>query len=71
MSKRRKIHPEYYAIKAYQILARKDDEYFAKVLDISTRTFNDKKKGYSDFKQGEADILSKELNRTKDELFLT
>lgn len=71
MSKRRKIHPEYYAIEAYQILAKKDDNYLAKVLNISTRTFSDKKKGYSDFKQGEADILAKELNRTKDEIFLT
>lgn len=71
-SKKRKIvHPKYYAIDAYQILAKKTDEYMAKALGISVRTFKEKKTGFSDFKNWEADILVQELNKTKDELFLT
>lgn len=68
---RRIIHPEYYAIKAYQILAKKSDEYMANALGVSVRTYTDKIKGYSDFKNYEAEILVRELKKTKDELFLT
>ncbi len=68
---RKIIHPEYYAIDAYQILEKKPDDYMAKELGISVRTFKEKKIGYSDFKNWEADILVRELKRTKDELFLT
>lgn len=68
---RTKKHPEYFAIPAYQTLARKTDEEVAKELGISVRSYKDKIKGYSDFKQGEANVLSKVLQRSADDLFLT
>ncbi|WP_343121168.1 hypothetical protein [Intestinimonas butyriciproducens] len=68
---RPKRHPEYYAISAYQILARKTDEEMAKAVGIKTRTYQEKIKGWADFTVQEGDILARELGRTRDELFVT
>lgn len=68
---RPKKHPEYYAIVAYQILARKSDEQMAKSLNIATRTYQEKVKGWADFTIQEGDVLVRELGRSRDELFLT
>lgn len=68
---RPKKHPEYYAITAYQILARKSDDEMATKLDITTRTYQEKVKGWSDFTVQEGDILVRELGRSRNELFST
>lgn len=64
-------HPEYYAITAYQILARKSDADMAKILDIAPRTYQEKVRGWADFTVQEGTILAQELGRTRDELFVT
>lgn len=68
---REKQHPEYYAITAYQILARKSDAEVSRALGMSERTYKDKKKGYSDFTQTEGIALAKLLGRSQEEIFLT
>lgn len=70
-TKRVKKHPEYYAIKAYQVLAHKDFDYMASCLNVSVRTYKDKIFGYSDFSVTESEILAYELGRSKEELFVT
>lgn len=70
-SKRKKIHPQYYAIKAYQILSRMTDEQMAEKLGISKRTYTDKVNGYSDFTNMQSDVLVEIFHKTKDEIFLT
>lgn len=70
-SKREKIHPPYYAIKAYQILSKKTDEEMAEALGISKRTYTDKVNGYSDFTNTQGEILASIFQKTKDEIFLT
>lgn len=71
MGKRELIHPKYYAIDAYQILAKKSDEDMADILGISVRTYKDKKTGYLDFSVQQGDTIARVLKRTKDEIFLT
>lgn len=68
---RQLVHPEYYAVRAYQILARKTDKETAEALGISVRTYKDKRKGYSDFKPGEAALLCQLFNVSMDKLFIT
>lgn len=70
-NKRTKKHPEYYAIKAYQILNKLTDEDVAEYLGISKRTFCDKVSGYSDFTHVEGVKLANFLGKTQDEIFLT
>ncbi len=69
--KRQIKHPEYYAIKAYQILAKISDEKMASLLGMTKRTYCDKVKGYADFTPAEGIALAKFLNKTQDEIFLT
>lgn len=70
-SKREKVHPPYYAIKAYQILNKKTDEQMAEILHISKRTYTDKVNGYSDFTNMQGNVLAEVFHKTKDEIFLT
>ncbi len=69
--KREKKHPEYYAIKAYQILKKLTDDDVAAYLGISKRTFNDKVSGYSDFTLVEGTKMAQLFEKTQDEIFLT
>lgn len=70
-STRTKRHPQYYALKAYQMLMRLSDDYMAGRLGITKRTYTDKVNGYADFTPSEAIVLAQILNRTQDEIFLT
>lgn len=70
MARERK-HPEYYAIKAYEILARKSEQDCADRLGITLRTYQDKKKGFSDFSQSEGGILADFLNQSMEAIFVT
>ena len=69
--RRIKRHPEYYAIPAYQILARKSDDEMAALLGMAKRTYLEKIRGWSDFSVQESDMLANELGRNRDELFMT
>lgn len=71
MRKREIKHPEYYAISAYMILAKKDDNECADLLSMSVRTYKDKIKGFSDFSAEQGRILSDFLGVTQEQLFLT
>lgn len=64
------VHPEYYAIPAYMILARKSPEDCAEHLNMSVRTYKEKIKGYYDFTAEQGRRLAIYLNRTQEELFL-
>ena len=66
-----KKHPEYYAIKAYEILARKSEQECADKLGVTLRTYQDKKKGYSDFTPCEGSVLADFLNQPMELIFLT
>lgn len=68
---REKKHPKYYAIKAYQILAKISDAEMAELLGTTKRTYVDKVNGYADFSPAEGIALSNILKRTQDEIFLT
>lgn len=67
--KRRK-HDFYYAIPAYQILARKTSAEIAKELGITERSYYNKVHGMTDFTVEQSMKLCSILNRTMDELFL-
>lgn len=64
-------HPPYYAISGYEIIARKSERECADAIGKSLRTYQDKKKGYSDFTKSEADILSSLLKQPLSLLFVT
>ena len=69
MSQRK--HKPYYAIKAFQILARKTSKECAEILGISERTYWNKINGYSDFSIPEAEALAQFLGRKKlDDIFM-
>ena len=68
---RKKKHPEYYAIRAYEILARKNEKACAEHLGISLRTYQDKKAGYSDFTNAQGVALAEFLGQPMSLLFLT
>ncbi len=70
MKKREKQHPEYYAISAYERLAKKRPEDCAEVLGISPRTYKEKIKGYSDFSATQGTKLAEYLGVPQDQLFL-
>lgn len=71
MANRNKRHKKYYAIPAYQILARKTDEEVAATLGIARRTYKDKIMGYADFSASEGRMLSEMFAQSQDNLFLT
>lgn len=66
-----KKHPMYYALKAYQLLAKLTDDDMADYLGVTRRTYTDKVNGYSDFTPAEAVAISKKLDKTQDEIFIT
>lgn len=66
---RSKKHERYYAIPAYQILAKKSDEEMAKLLGISVRTYKEKVEGYSEFTTSQGQAIASALGRTQDEIF--
>ena len=68
---RPKKHPEYYAIPAYQRLARLSDEDVARYLGVTVRTYKDKINGYSDFSNVQGEMLARLLNQPQRNLFLT
>lgn len=70
-SVRVKKHPQYYAIKAYQLLAKLSDEDMANKLGMSKRTYKDKINGYADFSSAEGIALSNIFNKPQEEIFLT
>lgn len=51
-------HPRYFRIAGYQIVNNLSDEYIAKKLGCSVRTYRDKINGGRDFSVGELVILS-------------
>lgn len=63
-------HPPYYAIKAWEILAKISGEEVASRLGMSYRTYFNKVNGYGDFSVAEANRLCEILGRTMDEIFL-
>lgn len=69
MGKRKKVHPEYYRIPAYQILLNKSNAYMANELGIAERTYVDKIKGWTDFTTLEGRRLSEILQKEQDDLF--
>lgn len=69
MAKRVKIHPAYYKIKGYQILAQVSDEEAASALGICVRTYKEKRDGYSDFSLEQSRLLSELLGQSQDALF--
>jgi len=69
MAKRNKVHPEYFKIKGYQILARVSDEKAADALGICTRTYREKRDGYSDFSLEQGRLLSELLGQSQETLF--
>lgn len=72
MEKEKKLkHPKYYAIKGYQILARKTDQQMADALDITVRTYKNRINGISDFSATDANIMEQLLHVKKDDIFLT
>ena len=71
MRKRVVKHPEYYAIPAYMVLAKKSDRDCANLLGVSIRTYKDKIKGFSDFSAEQGRKLSDCLGVTQEQLFLT
>ena len=70
MRRRNLQHPEYYAIPAYEVLARKTTEECAQALGICLRTYKEKIKGYSDFSATQGALLSEFLGVSQDDLFL-
>lgn len=66
-----KKHPVYYAIPAYQRLARLSDEDVATYLGVTVRTYKDKINGYSDFSNVQGEMLALLLNQPQNNLFLT
>ena len=70
MRKRKIIHPKYYAIDAYMILAKKSYHECADHLGISERTYKEKITGYSDFSAEQGRKLALFLNCSQSEIFL-
>ncbi len=64
-------HAEYYAIPAYQRLARLSDEQVAAELSIAVRTYREKINGGRDFTSVEGKKLSALFGVSQDELFKT
>lgn len=69
--KREKKHPEYIFVRAYQKKNGFSDDEMAEKLDCSSRTYNDKVLGWSDFSSLEGRELSRIFNVSQEILFLT
>lgn len=69
MAKRIKVHPEYFKIKGYQILAQVSDEKAADALGMCTRTYREKRDGYGDFTLEQGRLLSELLGQSQETLF--
>lgn len=69
--KRKKIHPEYVFVRAYQKLFKYTDEQMGDKLACTARTYNEKVLGWADFSSLEAKELSRIFNVSQDTLFLT
>lgn len=70
MGKRKIIHPRYYAIDAYMILAKKTPDECANHLGMTERTYKEKITGYSDFSAEQGRKLASFLNCSQSEIFL-
>lgn len=68
---RMKRHERYYAIPAYQTLAKLTDAEVANALGITIRTYKDKINGYYDFSSEQGRTLSRLFGVSQDEIFLT
>lgn len=64
-------HKEYVFLTAYQKRKGLSDTEVAEILGMSTRTYQNKVKGLSDFTVSEANKLSELFDQTKETLFLT
>lgn len=64
-------HKEYVFLTAYQKRKGLSDTEVAEILGISTRTYQNKVKGLSDFTLSEAIKLCETLEESKETLFLT
>lgn len=71
MQKRTIKHPVYYAISAHMTLARRTYKECADFLGVSTRTYKEKIRGFSDFSAEQGRKLSEFLGVTQEQLFLT
>lgn len=69
--KRKKVHPEYVFVKAYQKLFGYTDQQMGEMLDCSGETYRDKVLGWADFSSLQAKELSRIFNVSQDNLFLT
>lgn len=69
--KRKKVHPEYVFVRAYQKMHGFSDKDMAEKLDCSVRTYNDKVLGWSDFSSLEGRELSRIFKVSQEKLFLT
>ena len=67
--KRKKVHREYYFLRAWQKHKGYSDEYMASVLSCSVRSYNDKVLGWSDFSPLEGRELSRLFDISQDVLF--
>lgn len=67
---RKKKHEPYYAIPAYQILARKSDEEMADLLGMCVRSYKEKITGYSDFTSEQGKQLALIFGVAQDQIFL-
>ena len=68
---RTKKHKPYYALPAYQALARKSDDEMARILAISKRTYKEKISGYSDFTTEQGKKLALVFKISQDQIFLS
>ena len=66
-----KIHEPYFAIPAYQTLAKKSDAEMADLLDMSVRSYKEKIVGFSDFSAKQGKIMSAVFGVSQDEIFAT
>ena len=64
-------HPRYFRIAGYQIVNNLSDEYIAKKLGCSVRTYRDKINGGRDFTVAELIVLSELFDRPAQELIST
>ena len=70
-TKRKKKHPEYVFVRAYQKKNGFSDDDMGEKLGCSSRTYNDKVLGWKDFSPLEGRELSRIFNVSQDTLFLT
>lgn len=66
----KKKHEPYYAIPAYQILAKETNESVARKLGITPRTYWNKVQGYSDFTAEQGQALAAIFGVSLSQIFL-